>query len=120
MTSEPTRDPGDRPAAHAADSALVVTDYQPRRRLRCAVEAIGAQEAHRDTAVDRGMRRLPSPHRIRAGHPMFPTPMPWATPLRRRTGQDSRACELQRDWARTDTVAEVIDIVLTSRLLNGI
>ena len=50
----------------------------------------------------------------------FPTPMPWATPLRRRTGQDSRACELQRDWARTDTVAEVIDIVLTSRLLNGI
>jgi nicotinamidase-related amidase len=30
----------------------------------------------------------------------------------------SLACELQRDWARTDTVADVVDIVLTSRLLK--
>jgi nicotinamidase-related amidase len=29
----------------------------------------------------------------------------------------SLACELQRDWARTETVADVVDIVLTSRLL---
>ena len=29
----------------------------------------------------------------------------------------SLACELQRDWARTDTVADVVDIVLTTRLL---
>jgi nicotinamidase-related amidase len=28
----------------------------------------------------------------------------------------SLACELQRDWARTGTVADVVDIVLTSRL----
>src|ERR1700722_14527399 len=32
----------------------------------------------------------------------------------------SLACELQRDWARTDTVPEVVDIVLTSRLLKGV
>jgi len=32
----------------------------------------------------------------------------------------SLACELQRDWARTDTVAQVVDIVLTSRLLKGV
>ena len=32
----------------------------------------------------------------------------------------SLACELQRDWARTDTVPDVIDIVLTSRLLKGV
>lgn len=32
----------------------------------------------------------------------------------------SSACELQRDWARTGTVPEVVDIVLTSRLLKGI
>jgi nicotinamidase-related amidase len=32
-------------------------------------------------------------------------------------GWVSLACELQRDWARTDTVADVVDIVLTSRLL---
>jgi nicotinamidase-related amidase len=29
----------------------------------------------------------------------------------------SLACELQRDWARVDTVPEIVDIVLTSRLL---
>jgi nicotinamidase-related amidase len=33
-------------------------------------------------------------------------------------GWVSLACELQRDWARMDTVAEVRDIVLTSRLLK--
>lgn len=32
----------------------------------------------------------------------------------------SLACELQRDWARTDTVPDVVDIVLTSRLLKGV
>lgn len=31
----------------------------------------------------------------------------------------SLACELQRDWARTETVADVVDIVLTTRLLAG-
>ena len=30
----------------------------------------------------------------------------------------SLACELQRDWARQDTVAAIIDIVLTDRLLK--
>jgi nicotinamidase-related amidase len=30
----------------------------------------------------------------------------------------SLACELQRDWARTETVADVVDIVLTTRLLK--
>jgi nicotinamidase-related amidase len=32
----------------------------------------------------------------------------------------SLACELQRDWARVETVPEIIDIVLTSRLLKGV
>ena len=31
----------------------------------------------------------------------------------------SLACELQRDWARTDTVPDIVDIVLTTRLLAG-
>lgn len=35
-------------------------------------------------------------------------------------GWVSLACELQRDWARTDTVREVVDIVLTSRLTKGL
>ena len=32
----------------------------------------------------------------------------------------SLACELQRDWARVDTVADVVDIVLTTRLLASV
>ena len=35
-------------------------------------------------------------------------------------GWVSLACELQRDWARADTVPEVVDIVLTSRLTRGL
>jgi nicotinamidase-related amidase len=31
----------------------------------------------------------------------------------------SLACELQRDWAREETVAGVVEIVLTDRLLKG-
>lgn len=34
-------------------------------------------------------------------------------------GWVSLACELQRDWGRTDTVAEIRDIVITSRLAKG-
>jgi nicotinamidase-related amidase len=30
----------------------------------------------------------------------------------------SFACELQRDWARPETVADVVEIVLTERLLK--
>ena len=30
------------------------------------------------------------------------------------------ACELQRHWARTNTVPDVVDIVLTSRLRKGL
>ena len=33
-------------------------------------------------------------------------------------GWISLACELQRDWARTETVPAVVDIVLTDRLLK--
>jgi nicotinamidase-related amidase len=32
----------------------------------------------------------------------------------------SLACELQRDWARLETVPEVVDIVLTTRLLKSV
>ena len=31
----------------------------------------------------------------------------------------SLACELQRDWARLETVPDIVDIVLNSRLLAG-
>jgi len=34
-------------------------------------------------------------------------------------GWVSLACELQRDWARIETVPDVVDIVLTTRLLHS-
>jgi nicotinamidase-related amidase len=34
-------------------------------------------------------------------------------------GWVSLACELQRDWARVETVPDVVDIVLTTRLLRS-
>jgi hypothetical protein len=58
--------------------------------FRRAVEATGRAEVDHDCVVNR--------------------PISWV----------SLACELQRDWARTDTVPEVVDIVLTSRLLKGL
>ena len=59
------------------------------------VDAIGgtSEEAHRA-----GLERV-----IRAGG----RPVSWV----------SLACELQRDWARFDTVSDVVDILLTTRLL---
>jgi hypothetical protein len=34
-------------------------------------------------------------------------------------GWVSLGCELQRDWARLETVPAVVEIVLTGRLLKG-
>jgi nicotinamidase-related amidase len=61
------------------------------------VDAVGgtSPEAHRA-----GLERV-----VRAGG----QPIGWV----------SLACELQRDWARIDTVPDVVDIVLTSRLLKA-
>lgn len=61
------------------------------------VDAIGgtSEEAHRA-----GLERV-----VQAGgHPIS-----WV----------SLACELQRDWAREETVADVVEIVLTERLLRN-
>jgi nicotinamidase-related amidase len=62
------------------------------------VDAVGgtSPEAHRA-----GLERI-----VRAGA----QPISWV----------SLACELQRDWARTETVPDIVDIVLTTRLLAGV
>ena len=62
------------------------------------VDAVGgtSPEAHRA-----GLERI-----IQAGA----QPISWV----------SLACELQRDWARLETVPEVVDIVLTTRLRAGV
>lgn len=62
------------------------------------VDAVGgtSSEAHRA-----GLERI-----VQAGA----QPISWV----------SLACELQRDWARVETVPDVVDIVLTSRLYKGL
>ena len=61
------------------------------------VDAIGgtSEEAHRA-----GLERV-----VQAGG----RPISWV----------ALACELQRDWAREETVADVVEIVLTERLLQA-
>jgi hypothetical protein len=63
---------------------------------KTVVDAIGgtSAEAHRA-----GLERV-----VRAGA----EPTSWV----------ALACELQRDWARLETVQEVVEIVLTERLLK--
>jgi hypothetical protein len=75
------------------------------------------------------------PRRARAGYEVFPVvdAVGGTSPGAHRAGLErivqagaqpigwvSLACELQRDWARTATVPDVVDIVLTSRLQKGL
>lgn len=81
-----------RPIPIELDGALAVEV----RRHHPVVDAIGGTsvDAHRA-----GLERV-----IQAG----------AQPI----GWVSLACELQRDWARVETVPAVVEIVLTDRLLK--
>jgi hypothetical protein len=78
-------------AFHALDALREGYDVYP------VVDAIGgtSEEAHRA-----GLERV-----IQAGG----QPISWV----------ALACELQRDWAREETVADVVEIVLTERLLRA-
>jgi hypothetical protein len=63
---------------------------------------------------DSGRRRHLTPRRTGAGLECIlqagAQPISWV----------SLACELERNWSGTDTVADVVNIILTSRLLKGI
>jgi hypothetical protein len=79
------------------NATLVVIDHQPsqvRYEVHPVVDAIAgtSAEAHRA-----GLERV-----VQAGR----QPVSWV----------SLACELQRDWAREATVADVVELVLTERL----
>jgi hypothetical protein len=95
----------------------------------------GPEEADHHGTLDRGLPRLPSLDALREGYEVFPvvdavggtSPEAPGAGLERIVqaggqpiGRVSLACELQRDWARTDTVPAVVDIVLTSRLQKGV
>ena len=106
MSSAPIRDPFADHLITPQNSALVLIDYQPSQfasvrsmdsgLLYPVVDAVGGTsvEAHRA-----GLERV-----VQAGG----QPISWV----------SLACELQREWARQETVADIVQIVLTDRLLK--
>jgi nicotinamidase-related amidase len=103
--------------------------------FRAAVEATGRQKLVMTALWTEVCLAFPSLDALRAGYEVFPVvdAVAGTSVEAHRAGLErivqagaqpiswvSLACELQRDWARTDTVPDVVDIVLTSRLLKGL
>jgi len=102
--------------------------------FRRAVEATGRKKLVMTALWTEVCLAFPALDALREGYEVFPVvdAVGGTSPEAHRAGLQriveagaqpiswvSLACELQRDWARTDTVPEVVDIVLTSRLLKG-
>jgi nicotinamidase-related amidase len=103
--------------------------------FRAAVEATGPKKLIVTALWTEVCLAFPSLDALRAGYEVYPVvdAVAGTSAEAHRAGLErvvqagaqpiswvSLACELQRDWARTDTVAQVVDIVLTSRLLKGV
>ena len=103
--------------------------------FRAAVEATGRKKLIMTALWTEVCLAFPSLDALRAGYEVFPVvdAVAGTSAEAHRAGLErivqagaqpiswvSLACELQRDWARTDTVADVVDIVLTSRLRKGL
>lgn len=107
MTSAPVRDPLADHLITPQNAALLLIDYQPAQvasvrsmdhelLVKNAVSTVRTIKAF-------GVPVVHSTVNVASGQ--GPT-IPWV----------SLACELQRDWARQATVADVVEIVLTDRL----
>jgi nicotinamidase-related amidase len=103
--------------------------------FRQAVEATGRKKLIMAALWTEVCLAFPALDALRQGYEVFPVvdAVGGTSPEAHRAGLEriveagaqpvgwvSLACELQRDWARTDTVPEVVDIVLTSRLSKGL
>jgi nicotinamidase-related amidase len=103
--------------------------------FRRAVEATGRKKLVITALWTEVCLAFPSLDALRDGYEVFPVvdAVGGTSPEAHRAGLErivqaggqpigwvSLACELQRDWARTDTVPDVVDIVLTSRLQKGV
>jgi nicotinamidase-related amidase len=103
--------------------------------FRKAVEATGRKKLVMTALWTEVCLTFPALDALREGYEVFPVvdAVGGTSPEAHRAGLErivqagaqpigwvSLACELQRDWARTATVAEVVDIVLTSRLRKGL
>jgi nicotinamidase-related amidase len=102
--------------------------------FRQAVEATGRKKLIMTALWTEICLTFPSLDALRAGYEVYPVvdAVAGTSPEAHRAGLErivqaggqpiswvSLACELQRDWARGDTVPDIVDIVLTSRLLKG-
>ncbi len=103
--------------------------------FRNAVEATGRKKLIMTALWTEVCLTFPSLDALRAGYEVYPVvDAVGGTSLEAHRGGLERivqagaqpiswvslACELQRDWGRLATVPEVVDIVLTSRLLAGV
>jgi nicotinamidase-related amidase len=103
--------------------------------FRAAVEATGRKKLVMTALWTEVCLAFPSLDALRAGYEVFPVvdAVAGTSAEAHRAGLErivqagaqpiswvALACELQRDWARTETVADAVDIVLTSRLLKGL
>ncbi|HEX4862522.1 MAG TPA: hydrolase [Acidimicrobiales bacterium] len=102
------------------------------KEFRLAVESTGRRKLIMTALWTEICLAFPSLDAMRAGFETYPVvdAVGGTSPEAHRAGLEriaqaggnpvswvSLACELQRDWARTETVADVVDIVLTTRLL---
>ena len=103
--------------------------------FRRAVEATGRRKLGMTALWTEVCLAFPALDALRDGFEVFPVvdAVGGTSPEAHRSGLErigqagaqpiswvSLACELQRDWARVDTVADVVDIVLTTRLLASV
>ena len=103
--------------------------------FRQAVEATGRKKLIMTALWTEMCLAFPSLDALRAGYEVYPVvdAVAGTSPEAHQAGLErivqaggqpiswvGLAGELQRDWARRDTVAEVVDIVLTSRLLKSV
>jgi nicotinamidase-related amidase len=100
--------------------------------FRSAVEATGRKKLIMTALWTEVCLAFPSLDALREGYEVYPVvdAVGGTSPEAHRAGLErivqagaqpiswvSLACELQRDWARVETVPDIVDIVLTTRLL---
>jgi nicotinamidase-related amidase len=103
--------------------------------FRRAVEATGRKKLIMAALWTEVCLTFPTLDALREGYEVFPVvdAVGGTSPEAHRAGLErivqagaqpigwvSLACELQRDWARTETVPDVVEIVRTSRLTKGL
>ena len=120
---------------HSVELDRTVINAWEDPAFRQAVEATGRRKLIMTALWTEVCLAFPSLDALRDGFEVFPVvdAVGGTSPEAHRSGLErigqagaqpiswvSLACELQRDWARVDTVADVVDIVLTTRLLASV